>query len=71
MGSIQSANKSTEIQKYGNISQMFLIIFQLELLSIIRCLLFMEVYRLRCIILVTSMKSIEYKKFLMRGLLLI
>jgi len=71
MDFIQSANKNMAILKYGNISRMSLIISQLEQSLTIRCLRYMEVFRLLCIILVILMKSIEYKKFLMKGHLLI
>lgn len=71
MDFIRSANKSMEILKCGNISQMSLIIFQLVLLLTIRFLLFMVGFHLLCIILVTLMKSIEYKKFLTKDRLLI
>lgn len=71
MDFIQSANKSTEIQKYGNISQMSLIISQLEQSLTTRFLLFMEVFHQLSIILAILMKFIEYKKFRTKDLLLI
>lgn len=71
MDFIQSANKSTEIQKYGNISQMSLIISQLEQSLTTRFLLFMEVFHQLSIILAILMKFIEYKKFRTKDPLLI